>query len=91
MAENLDFSLMQKARFDAFANTHRRSHEATDRREDYNHVRPHSRLGNLTPSEFAAAAHERALTCPVEGQIEHALASIFNSNYTFQRLGSAVV
>ena len=62
-----------------------------DWREDYNHVRPHGRLGNLTPSEFAAAAQERALTCPVEGRIEHALASIFNSDYTFQRLGSAVV
>lgn len=62
-----------------------------DWREDYNHVRPHGRLGNLTPSEFAAAAQERTLTCPVEGRIEHALASIFNSDYRFQRLGSALV
>ena len=34
MAENLAFSLMQKARFDAFASTHRRSVEAVDRRAD---------------------------------------------------------
>jgi putative transposase len=60
-------------------------------REDYNNVRPHSRLGNLTPSEFAAAAQKRALTCPVEGRLAPALAHIFNSGYTSQRLGSQLV
>jgi hypothetical protein len=34
MAENLDFILMQKAMFDAFASTHRRSFETVDRRAD---------------------------------------------------------
>jgi hypothetical protein len=34
MAENLAFSLIQKARFDAFASTHRRSVEGVDRRAD---------------------------------------------------------
>ena len=60
-------------------------------REDYNNVRPHGRLGNLSPSEFAAAVQERALSCPVEGRLAPALAPVFNSGYMFQRLGSAVV
>ena len=60
-------------------------------REDYNHVRPHGRLGNLTPAEFAAASQERVLTCPVDGRIAPALAPIINSGYTSHRLGSALV
>ena len=39
-----------------FVNLYHARKVIADWREDYNHVRPHSRLGNLTPSEFAAAA-----------------------------------
>ena len=74
-----------------FISLHHAQEVIAEWREDYNHVRPHGRLGNLTPSEFAAAVQERALTCPVEGRIEHALAPVFNSGYILQRLGSALV
>ena len=36
-------------------------------RHDYNHLRPHSSLGALTPSEFAAIKREQT-TPPQEGE-----------------------
>jgi hypothetical protein len=44
------------------------------RRHDYNHLRPHSSLGALTPSEFAALKREQT-TPPQEGEITGGLYS----------------
>jgi len=41
-------------------------------RHDYNHLRPHSSLGALTPSEFAALKREQT-TSPQEGGITDGL------------------
>jgi putative transposase len=41
-------------------------------RHDYNHLRPHSSLGALTPSEFAAIKREQT-TPPQEGEITDGL------------------
>ncbi len=40
------------------------SHTLEEWREDYDRVRPHSSLGDLTPSEFAEAVHREALSSP---------------------------
>jgi putative transposase len=41
-------------------------------RHDYNHMRPHSSLGTLTPTEFAALKRNHA-TQPQEGEITDGL------------------